>query len=187
MKSRICYIDEIVGELPKTSWLALLSTRLQWNGLNFLPKWIFAFSFDQVNEAFAAAFRKLKIQPCTECISISWTMRIYREDYCHFTSGNWSEHWVFQLWWVDLDVRWPVGKWINGSYRWYCFTRLTEAKICNRCTRYWDWFTSLDKDWRQIGENHFWHPLHFDEDDYEGQVMFDDVRISWLFPKSPAG
>ena len=154
--------------------------------LIFLQIRFLAFSFDQVNEAFAAAFRKLQdpalyrlyfnfLNRCgyTERI-IAISQAVIEVNIEYFNYGE-----------VDLDAyddQWESG--LMDHIGDYVFHDLQKPNSYENVVQ----DTEIDllrwiKTERYRG-NHFWHPLHFDEDDYEGQVMFDDVKDFLVIPKN---
>ena len=153
------------GYLKRADGIIEYSLTVEW--LNFLQNRFLAFSFDQVNEAFAAAFRKLQ-NPALYRVYFNFLKRCgYTERIVVISQAaievnieyfNYGE--------VDLDAyddQWESG--LMDHIGDTVLQVLPKPYLFVNCVQ----DTEIDllrwiKTERHRG-NHFWHPLHFDEDD----------------------
>ena len=157
--------------------------KIEW--LNFLQNRFLAFSFDQVNEAFSEAFRNLHdpalyktyfkfLRRCGFTESIVAISQASIEVNAEFF--NYGE--------VDLEAyedQWESGLMdhIGDSV----FRDKPKPQLYPKDQTFNKEIILLK--WLQLEryrESNFWHPLHFDEDDCEGQVIFDDIKDFLILP-----
>lgn len=161
---------------------------MEW--LNFLQNRFLAFSFDQVNEAFSEAFLNLQ-DPALYKPYFKFLRR------CGFTerivaiSQSSIEVNVEYYNYGEVDIEAYEDQWDSGLVEHVgdsIFRELSLSKPSYCPPADQDKFgSSLLSKWLHIEryrECNFWHPIHFDLEDCEGQVIFDDIKDFILLPNN---
>lgn len=181
MKLWNVYLKKCKPELVHEDYFKLT---LKW--LEFLQNRFLAFSFDQVNVAFEEAFKSLN----DSALYTFYFKFLKRTGYieriiatCQGIIEVNIENYKFGE--VDLDGyedQWDCGLMdhigdsiFHGKPKPSLYPNITpkSANILSSWLR-------LEK-YRQ---KHYWHPLNFEEDDFEGQIIFDDIKNFLIIPEN---
>ena len=154
--------------------------------LNFLQNRFLAFSFDQVNEAFAESFKKLQ-DPALFKIYFKFLKRCGYTERIIAISQAVIEVNVEYFNYGEVDLEAYDDQWESGSMRHIGDCVFLDSFKPNLYPSEYDNCDLNLSKWLHIEKHreiNFWHPIQLDPDDCEGQVIFDDVKDFLILPKT---